>query len=623
MTARFRPLFSLALVGLISPAFAAEPVGALRLVRVVSVSGDGGKTFATPRTGATVESGTTVRVGGRSLAEIGLAGGGALRLDSRSEATLASADSATLNKGMAYVRSTKPFRLVTPSASAIVQKGIALVTIPEAGRTVVTSLGGEVEVEQDEARVTLKPGEFIEMAKSAVRKLRGTPVPVPSDSRPTELGGPLDGWWNGIEKEDGMLVFPGSASARALRFDPITEAVAEIAAIPPTPASIAEDADRRAKLLAIAQTGINPTLDAALAADPTLSLGGYRNKFATAYVTDKFNLLTKSNKQFLRGNGLNTVDQLFTALSASGGSFGAPTPSLKTEYKLFDRNKDSSAYFLAGAVASLVTGGGTSWSAPRPSASAYGILSDTQAFGGRVELTGAGGKTRYQIEANTLNLTGSALDPSSTNGLTQAYVERELSGGLTAFAGRKRFYTGPVLQNQTRSQLLADRYTGAGIEKRSGKSTLTVGFLHDANPDRRDAQSGALASLTTRQGGGTVGFHFLTTKKTSEVTGPGFTVSASQPLSPGQLDGYAEVGRGIDGEALATVGVYLAGLYQRTGVDAWLEAGTHAGYASALSLGLAKQSGQNLTWRAFATLNDREGRNQNGKFGFGAMYKYH
>ena len=252
-----------------------------------------------------------------------------------------------------------------------------------------------------------------------------------------------------------------------------------------------------------------------------------------------------------------------------------------------------------------------------------GILSDTQGFGGRLELMGGSGKSRYRVEANTLNLTGSATDPSSTDALSQAYVETELSGGLTAFAGRKRFYEGPVLQNQTRSQLLADRYTGAGVTKKSGKSALTVGILNDANPERRNAQSGVLASLTTRQGGGMVGFHFLTTKKTSEVSGPGFTVSASQALSPGQLDGYAEVGRGIDGQALATVGVYLAGLYQKTGVDAWLEAGTHAGYASALSLGLAKSSGQNLTWRAFATLNDREGRNQNGKFGFGAIYRYH
>ena len=119
-----------------------------------------------------------------------------------------------------------------------------------------------------------------------------------------------------------------------------------------------------------------------------------------------------------------------------------------------------------------------------------------------------------------------------------------------------------------------------------------------------------------------VGFHLLQTKKTSDVKGPGFTVSASQPLSTGKLDGYAEVGRGTDGQALATFGVYLADLYQKTGVDAWLEAGSHAGYASALSLGLAKTTSTNLTWRAFATLNDREGRNQNGKFGFGAIYRY-
>ena len=556
------------------------------------------------------------------MAEVGVAGG-VIRLDERSEASLASEGSATLTKGSAYVRTNQPFRLVTPAATAVVQKGAALIQIPEVGTVHITSLDGEVEVVQDEARVTLKPGEFLEMSKSAARTLRGTPLPLPTDARPRELGGSVDGWWTTIDAEDGLLVFPGSGSARTLRFDPLTEAVAEIAAIPPTPSSLAEDADRRAKLLSLAQSGITPTIDAALAADPTLTLAGYRARFGTAYVGDQFGLLTKSNKQFLRGNGLSTVDQLFSALSASGGSFGAATPALKTEYKLFDRNRDASGYFLGGLLLSLASGGKSAFAAPRTSVAGYGVLSDTQGFGGRLELSGGTGKSRYRIEANALNLAGSATDPSSADALSQAYVEREFSGGLTAFAGRKRFYEGPVLQNQTRSQLLADRYTGAGFIKKSGKSALTVGFLNDANPDRRDAQSGVLASLTTRQGGGTVGFHFLTTKKTTEVTGPGFTVSASQALSPGQLDGYAEVGRGIDGEALATVGVYLAGLYQKTGVDAWLEAGTHGGYATGLSLGLAKTTSTNLTWRAFATLNDREGRNQNGKFGFGAIYRYH
>ena len=52
------------------------------------------------------------------------------------------------------------------------------------------------------------------MQKNSKRRLRGSPEPIPVAELPSEAGGPLIGWWHQIDSEEGMLVFPGSASAK-------------------------------------------------------------------------------------------------------------------------------------------------------------------------------------------------------------------------------------------------------------------------------------------------------------------------------------------------------------------------------------------------------------------------
>ena len=163
----------------------------------------------------------------------------------------------------------------------------------------------------------------------------------------------------------------------------------------------------------------------------------------------------------------------------------------------------------------------------------------------------------------------------------------------------------------------------SGRPNRRARVRSPSGFLADSDPTRRGSQSGVLASFSAQQSGGLFGVHLLQTKKSTGTSGTGFTVSLSQPLTPGVLDGYGEIGRGIDGETVATVGVYLAGLYQKSGIDAWVEAGTHSGYANALTLGIAKNASKNLTYRGFATALDLKDRSKSGKLGVGAIYRYH
>ncbi|MGC4044219.1 MAG: hypothetical protein QM758_10510 [Armatimonas sp.] len=613
MTHALRFAAAIGLAALCASAQAQDSLATLRATRYVSLS-TGGKSQSV-RSGQSAATGSELSTGRRSFAEAQTKGA-TLRLNERSRLTLTDAESVQLQSGALFVRGT--VRVGTEGALVVVNNGTAVIEILKPGVTRVSSLGGAVEVEQDEARATLKPKENITMERTSTRKLRGTPDPISGGDLPTEANGPWRGWWHQIDDEDGLMVFPGSSSAYALRTDPISEAITNIAAIPPRPQEVAENADRRQTLLNIAAAHVTPTIDEALAANPQLTLQTYRQLNAANYIEDQFKLLTQSDRDFLRNNGLRTVDQLFTGLTASGGGFGPGVALLKNDYRMFDRNADKMGYFLGGALASLALGGKVTWSAPRARAAAYGFLSDPQAFGLRAELIGAAGKTSYHIEGNSLSLTGGDQTPSQTDALSQAVVERELSGGMTVFAGRRRFYSGPLLQDHSLTQLLADRYTGVGVRQRAGKSVAEVAFLSDANPNRRGSQSGALASLTTRSGGGLFSVQVLNAAK---VTGGGTGVSfaISQPM--GAFDGYGEVGQSVEGRTVATVGVYLSSLFQKTGVDAWVEAGTNPGYADTLSLGVAKTV-NDLTWRAFGTLNKPKGLGQNGKWGFGAVYRY-
>lgn len=613
MNPSLRLAAAIGLAALCASAQAQDSLATLRATRYVSLK-TGGQGQAV-RSGQSAATGSELSTGRRSFAEAQTKGA-TLRLNERTRLTLTDSESVQLHGGALFVRGT--VRVGTEGALVVVNNGTALIETLKPGITRVSSLNGAVEVEQDEARVVLKPKETIVMERTATRKLRGTASPISSGDLPTEAGGPWRGWWHQIDDEDGLMVFPGSSSAFALRTDPITEAVSDIAAIPPRAQTIAENAERRQTLLDITAARVTPTIDQALAANPQLTLQSYRVQFAADYIEDRFSLLTQSDRDFLRNNGMRTVDQLFTGLSASGGGFGPGAALLKNDYRIFDRNDDKTGYFLGGAVASLLLGGKVTWNAPRARAAAYGFLSDPQGFGLRAELLGTAGKTSYHIEGNSLSLTGGSQDPSRVDALSQAVVERELSGGLSVFAGRRRFYTGPLLQNHSRTQLLADRYTGVGVRQRAGKSIAEVAFLSDANPNRRGSQSGALASLTTRSGGGLMSVQLLNAAKVTGG-GTGITFSMSQPM--GAFDGYGEVGRNVEGRTVATVGVYMASLFQKTGVDAWLEAGTNPGYADSLSLGLAKTQ-NDLTWRAFGTLNKPKGLGQNGKWGFGAIYRY-
>jgi hypothetical protein len=221
--------------------------------------------------------------------------------------------------------------------------------------------------------------------------------------------------------------------------------------------------------------------------------------------------------------------------------------------------------------------------APAVRGSAF-AFAGTPAFAGfRGNVEGGLGDSRYSYEMNVIKF----LHEPETNVLGRfgsvLYLERPLNEDLKIFAGRRRFYHGPVFNDAVDTQLIANRFSSVGF--RWDKKALSVegAYVYDANRYVSGAQTGGLGSIFYRAFGGVVGAHVLETKGIAGGN-HGRAVSASMPLIPKFVDGYGEFGTGIDGTVNETLGAYLPGVFQKTGVDVFIEYGRKRGVQQAYSL---------------------------------------
>jgi hypothetical protein len=178
-----------------------------------------------------------------------------------------------------------------------------------------------------------------------------------------------------------------------------------------------------------------------------------------------------------------------------------------------------------------------------------------------------------------------------------AAVEHPL-GEWSVFAGRRRFYWGPVFQNALGTQLLADRYSGAGVRTDQGRWAVEVAWLYDSLPTV-DAQPGWLGAATWRGLGGSVlGLQLL--EVPDGAPGHGRTVSFSTPVVRDEIEAYGEVGQGIVDDTLQTYGLYFPGLYQRTDTDLYLEYGHREGVGEVYSVVASRLVDDALEMRGYA-----------------------
>ncbi|MDX1934578.1 MAG: FecR family protein [Capsulimonadales bacterium] len=631
-----------------SALFAQSPViGRLNTVRQVLLTRQpvaGGNTrFVPAGRNEGVFVGQGIRTLRRSQAEITFTDRSVLRINERTD--LVVADTASLrriqlNTGLVWMRVAKgtATQIETPSATAVARGTEFAVSTLGDGSMLLQVFEGEVAATMDGKETIVGPGQQILVPKGG--EVPSAASSIPTHLLPEENGGSYSPWWNEVEDDLGLLVINGTRYGRTLRTTIAGEALQQLAAADlagnrrsVTPGFFIPDSLDRNRFLQIAQNQLVPDFRSS-----GLSLDAYRRQFGQQTLAGRYPNLSQGDAAFLNSVRVNDVDSFIRAAVENGAQVNVPigtraqyqsgslrgTPNF--DINLLDRTQTNDSLLGIGAAAALLANvaAGNKWnvSVPRIELSGFGLGADpTSLLAGRANVSGLIGKTRYEFESNVMSLIDADIDDKRFSRLASvASVEQNIAPGIQVFAGRRRFYHGPVFQNLNLTQLIADRYSGAGVHVRQGAVRFEGAYVHDTNPAVQGAQNGGLGSLSLRYGGGEFGLHYL---HVPELSGKdGFTGSVAYPVVAHRLDLYAEAGRGPDKATLQTYGVYLPALFQLTETDVFLEYGSHTGIGRSFSVVASRDVGPYANFRAFANFNQFEGGGNDTTFGLATLIRF-
>ena len=605
-------------------------VGRLSITRQVVVTRStlaAGAEYVPAKNRQGVFTGQGIRTLKRSMAEITFRDTSVLRINERTD--LVVQDAPTLRRirmqgGAVWVRVVRGVNTTveTPTATAVARGTEFVVFVDEEKDTQLVVFEGAVDFTAGGQTISVGAGE---MATATAQTAPGgdlsgrlgnaTRIPLPQ--LPEQYGGASEAWWNQIESSAGVLVAPGTLSLAALRASPLTETLGHTAALTGTNFFIANELDRL-RLLNLGQREVVPVVQAQITQSPGLTLDEYERRFGTQNAAEHFTIAGE-DLTFLQGLEITSVEDMLRALRDNGATVGvvigfpsraAPsgiyrpgsiTAQRSRDFQLLDRTETSYTVLGAGLLAALAANQGQfSLTVPRLGGAVFGFSSDPALVGGRLELTGTIGKTRYRVESNALEILTGRAEGSYGKADSIAVIEHPVGQGITLFAGRKRFYHGPVFLNQGLTQLIGDRYSGAGARVTRREFEFEAAYIYDTNPEGEGAQEGGLGSFFLKGGGGVVGLHIL--EATGVNDGHGRTVSFSYPLAPHQVDFYGEVGRGVDRANLQTYGLYFPGLFQRSDIDLFIEYGRHEDLTNVVSVMASKDIVERLNFRAYANI---------------------
>jgi hypothetical protein len=177
----------------------------------------------------------------------------------------------------------------------------------------------------------------------------------------------------------------------------------------------------------------------------------------------------------------------------------------------------------------------------------------------------------------------------------------QLSDGLAhararsfeAMAGRQHLFLGPV-NNSDIARLLGTETVDAVILKTRipGRYQQFGGYIWNTSPLFSGGYSGGYARGEALIGEGLFGWQLLSANVAGSFLG--WQADASYPVVRNTLDLYAQGGRDPFNNTLVAAGIYLSGLYQRTGVDAFAEYGMREHFFDRTQLRLRKTFAKNL-----------------------------
>ncbi len=609
-----------ALAALVSAQAPAATLSVVRQVEVTKAPNMKTKAWMPAKHGQGILTGYGVQTLKRSKAELKFKDGSILRLNERTEVAIhdvAEMRKIHLQQGAVWVHVAKGANtsVETPSCTATARGTTFVVVLLPNGRVRVVVFDGVVEVAVGGQTVTLHGGQSTETTGGgeagggSVRP--GDVETLGQADMPVELGGTVIGWWEDVPSTAGLAVTSGTDVVDDLRRSGVAEEPLSASA-PTHPPFYIPDAAARNDFLAVANHAVVHSVEAIMQADG-ITLAEFRQR--DGHLTLSHWGMPPGDLAHFESLGITTLDQAIEAILVNGGAItvdvrgrqaqfqpGASTIS-QSSLRLLDRTESSIAVLAAGLGLGLIADwGDLTVSAPRFGALFYGFSGHPGFLGGRGEARGVIGRTRYTVEANALKFTNGPASDWATRVGSVAVVEHNLTDSLVAFAGRKRYYHGPVFQNQVATQLIADRYSGVGLRWRHDRLSLEGAWLYDSNGVAAGAQRGALLTAAYRAGGGVFGLHLLEAGGVRD--GHGRTLSVAYPLLPNRLETYGEVGTGVDDATLQTYGLYFPSLYQRFDVDLFLEYGHHEQLGEAFSAVAVKPVNDDGELRAYVTRQD-------------------
>lgn len=610
-------------------ALAQAPVANLSIVRQVEVTRAPvaqGRDWAPAKQNQGIITGYGIRTLKRSQAEIKFKDNSVLRMNERTEISIQ--DAAQMRKihlaeGAVWVHVAKGANtsVETPSCTATARGTTFVVILEPNGRTRVVVFEGNVDVHAGANTVTVHPAQSTETGDNGQT---GSVNNVSQGDLPVELGGTVVGWWENVPSGYSLQVTTGTNVADNLRNSTVSDAIPGSDENVTVPFFI-PDTEQRNAFLAVADQDVVPSVEMEMRQN-NLTLDAFQQQEGSTPLSQWE--LPAATMQLMQSLGITTVGEAVQAILANGGTITIDVRGRQVQFqpgavhtsqanlRTIDRTESSTSTLVTGLALSLLADRGN-WrlSSPQTGGLLYGFSGTPGFIGGRGEVRGTVGNTRYILEGNALKFVNGPASQWFTRVGSVSVVERDLRPDLTAFAGRRRFYYGPVFQNQVATQLVADRYSGAGLRWTPGRWSFEGAWLYDSNPQVLDAQRGMVGAASVKAGGGVFGLQVL--EATGVTKGHGHTLSYSYPLLPNRLETYGEIGTGVDDATLQTYGFYFPGIYQRTNIDLFLEYGNHEGIGEAISLVACKQVATDGELRAY--LNRQDGKTTGG---FAAIWRF-
>lgn len=554
-------LIAAASLCIVAPAHA-QGVASVAAIQRVTEKRSGESAWKPANVGAPLKIDDAFRTGKRSKADIKFRDGSLVRLGQLSSIEFGSSKGVTLMGGQLLYVALKPGRVLAGTAAAEI-KGSSLAIRRNPDGTVDAELiSGAVTITSPLGSVDLKPGQGVSVAAdgtiSPVRVaspadyLRGftrselydAPVNSPFvGSKTNELVRltperlSLDDY-DGIGTDDDIVDDFNPFNFRNNRVSPFPPAIPPV--LPPLPTS---------PILAGAADGqkiAGPGITARQAVDADVARG-------TDAATDLTDMSTRDAERHY-----NERD------SSLGSTFGGD------------------AYGV-----SIFGNGGT------------------RIIGGRVHGYAARGKLFFDIAAQPLRVRFADNSSSNWSSIPSAYINyRDTWGDIQV--GRQRFVAGPtqatlygsMVRAGTREIMDAVRFA----PKLKPGRTFEVAYLQDAFPRFLPyriggQQHGWYGRAGAQEKFGNFGLNVLRYDNAPVSSTTGVTFDFALPVVRNKIELYGEIGRDPFRRKLRTVGLTFPGLYERTGLETFLE------YADLNSSSVYAGPPTELTARVFRKVN--------------------